>query len=179
MLFFEFVFDPAAPTTLYAAGAHYHFINFDTEGPDAAALVKSTDGGSTWTSIAQGLPAGLVDLAVDPIGSILYAATGGGLYTSDDGGGSWRRVEGITTEAVLAVSVPAHDQLYVVQNDAGVHWSSNGGASWTALNHGLEYFPANLLVVVPGRPPRSHSPRQPTTLYLGLFGGGLQSFSLP
>ncbi len=69
-----------------------------------------------------------------------------------------------------------------VNSEASVELRASSWWSHAVTNrgdHGLEYFPANLMVVVPGQPPRPHSPRQPTTLYLGLFGGGLQSFSLP
>ncbi|HEY6321934.1 MAG TPA: hypothetical protein VJA16_10280 [Thermoanaerobaculia bacterium] len=182
-LFFDIVVDPAAPSTLYAAGAHV-----DAESDlNGAALLKSTDGGGTWASIAQGLPAGVVRLAVEPTGARLYAGTGGGLFASSDGGASWERLAGITTEPVLAVVAPDNTQVYVVQPAAGVQWSGDSGASWIALNRGLDSFPAYLLEVSAPRspapiPPLSRSKSSPpagTTLYLGLGGGGLQSYIVP
>jgi photosystem II stability/assembly factor-like uncharacterized protein len=168
-VFSELVVDPGAPATVYAAGAHF---NAATSEPDGAALLKSTDAGATWVSIAQGLPAGLVRLAVEPTGSRLYAGTGGGLFASGDGGRSWERLEGITTEPVGAVAAPAKGQVFAVQVVAGVHWSRDGGDTWAALNRGLDFFPANVLVVSEPRPAAA-------TLYLGLAGGGVQSYSLP
>jgi photosystem II stability/assembly factor-like uncharacterized protein len=168
VLYSEIVVDSATPSTLYAAGAHY---NAATSQPDGAALLKSTDAGATWASIAQGLPAGLVQIALEPAGTRLYAGTAGGLFASGDGGASWERLEGITTEAVRAVAAPAKGQVFAVQAVAGVHWSQDGGGTWVALNRGLDRFPANVLAVF--------APLPAATLYLGLAGGGVQSYSVP
>src|SRR5579864_245111 len=168
VLYFEIVLDPASPSTVYAAGAHF---NAATSQPDGAVLLKSTDAGGTWATIAQGLPGGLVQLAVEPDGSRLYAGTAGGLFASADGGASWERLEGITTEPVLAVAAPTKGQVFAVQLLAGVHWSQDGGNSWVALDRGLDFFAANLLAV--------SGPLPAATLYMGLVGAGLQSYTLP
>jgi len=171
VLYFEIVVDPASPSTVYAAGAHF---NAATSQPDGAALLKSIDSGATWVSIAQGLPAGLVQLAVEPGSSRLYAGTGGGLFASGDGGASWERLQGITAEPVRAVVAPAQGQVFAVQAVAGVHWSRDGGDTWVALDRGLDRFPANVLAVFEPRPAGPAA-----TLYLGLAGSGLQSYSVP
>jgi photosystem II stability/assembly factor-like uncharacterized protein len=193
VLYFEIVVDPASPSTVYAAGAHF---DAATSQPNGAALLKSTDAGATWVSIAQGLPAGLVQLAVEPAGARLYAGTFGGLFASGDGGASWERLAGITTEPVLAVAAPAKSQVFAVQAVAGVHWSRDGGDTWVALDRGLDRFPANVLAVFeprpgtvaagatapasPGQPGKASRPAGPAaTLYLGLAGSGLQSYSVP
>jgi photosystem II stability/assembly factor-like uncharacterized protein len=178
VLYFQIVLDPASPSTVYAAGAHF---NAATSEPDGAALLKSTDAGGTWASIAQGLPAGLVQLAVEPGGSRLYAGTVGGLFASADGGGSWERLQGISTEPVRAVAAPARGQVFAVQLVAGVHRSQDGGDTWVALNGGLDFFAANALVVAETpEASRAAGPAGPAaTLYMGLDGAGLQSYSVP
>ena len=66
-----------------------------TENPDPAAahLVKSTDGGATWTRVENGLPRVPVSrVLVSPRDSsrkTLYAATWIGVYESTDAGASW------------------------------------------------------------------------------------------
>lgn len=60
----------------------------------AVHVVKSTDGGTTWTRSDSGLPAvGVHRLLADPrdtSGRTLYAATLLGVYNSSDGGASWQ-----------------------------------------------------------------------------------------
>jgi hypothetical protein len=174
--------DPRRPRTVYAAA------NFGL----ASGVFRSTDGGASWSARKTGLPAGGVDALA---GSRLYAGTTGGLFASGDGGATWERLEGITTEPVLAVAAPAKGQVFAVQAVAGVHSSRDGGGTWMALNRGLNFFPANLLVVSEPltaaalpvaaaelllAPPRASRPAGPAaTLYMGLDGAGLQSYGVP
>ncbi len=78
---------PAASTTLYA-------------GTGGAGVLKSTDGGATWSAVNTGLPQHTQDittaytaiyaLAVDPVDpATLYAGTDDGVFKSSDGGGTW------------------------------------------------------------------------------------------
>jgi len=78
--------DPRTPTTLYAATSQLFCVAFIYTG-----IFKSTDGGESWKSADNGLPAGLVvnSLAIDPQTSSTVYAGGRGVYRSIDGGGSW------------------------------------------------------------------------------------------
>ncbi len=69
-----------------------HNQNIIYAGSWGGGVFRSTDQGSNWTWVSQGLRNFQIDsLAVDPTDSrILYAGThGGGLYKSDDRGDSW------------------------------------------------------------------------------------------
>jgi hypothetical protein len=57
------VFAPGPPQTLYAAAGD--------------AIVASSDGGASWTSVGDPLPAGagIVSMAFDPSSATLYVAT--------------------------------------------------------------------------------------------------------
>jgi photosystem II stability/assembly factor-like uncharacterized protein len=60
-------------------------------------LLKSTDAGKTWTSIAGNLPANhpVLAIAEDPAGAkLLFAGTEFGLFFSNDGGGKWVQLKG-------------------------------------------------------------------------------------
>jgi uncharacterized protein (TIGR03437 family) len=74
------VIDPLHPATIYAALA------------GLVSVLKSTDGGQTWTNSSTGLPATYVDsLVIDPSHtSVLYAWVGSGGYVSSDGAASWQ-----------------------------------------------------------------------------------------
>jgi photosystem II stability/assembly factor-like uncharacterized protein len=164
-IYYQIKLDPAAPDTLYAAGARFDAAST----PIAALLLKSTDAGVTWTDVSSGLPAGIVRVAVDRT-SKLYAGTGAGLFESDDGGGSWRLLTDLPSEPVVAISATYGDDVFVVQATAGVWRSADGGASWQSLNSGLVDFQANLLV-------EFEYPYR--TLFLGHIEAGLQSYRLP
>ncbi len=83
--------DAAAGSTLYVATGLYRWPWWQNE-PDAFSdVLRSDDGGASWTFARAGLPAvGILSLAVDPrVSGTLYAGTDAGVYRSHDGGRSW------------------------------------------------------------------------------------------
>jgi photosystem II stability/assembly factor-like uncharacterized protein len=100
----DVVIDPSNAQTIYAAmweSRQAPWENGVFRGA-GSGLFKSTDGGSTWRQLTNGLPAndkiGRVGIEVARANpNILYAVCGirkdaGGVYRSDDAGESWRRV---------------------------------------------------------------------------------------
>jgi photosystem II stability/assembly factor-like uncharacterized protein len=100
----DVILDPSNPQVVYAAlWEHRHgpWENAEFEGPNSG-VYKSSDGGTTWTQLTNGLPsgtalgrAGLEVSRSNP--NRLYTICGtdaksGGLYRSDDAGASWTRV---------------------------------------------------------------------------------------
>lgn len=91
--------DPHAPDTIFAGFWHVRRKPWGIfSGGAGSGLFKSTDGGTTWTRLEKGLPAGMtgrVGVAVSPVdGNRVYAiveARDGGIFRSDDGGATWRR----------------------------------------------------------------------------------------
>src|SRR5690242_13759234 len=95
--------DPSAPNTVYAAlwQQQQAFWEGGDFGGGAGGIFKSTDGGTTWTQLTDGLPAVLeANLAIAPSNpSVVYAMiasvnpNGGsgpvGFYKSTDGGAHW------------------------------------------------------------------------------------------
>ena len=134
--------DPRAPATLYATSCE-----FQIEPPfSAGGILKSRDGGRTWTEIEFFFPAECqsTDLALDPRApDTVFAATPNGLYQSADGGTTWVANPGISHEisqhAVPAVTFDPFTPgtLYILQSQVGLRKSTDGGASWTTLNAGL------------------------------------------
>lgn len=128
---------PSAPSTLYAGGAVSNGGPFGCRDT-LARLVRSTDGGITWTEADAGL-AGLsvTALAVDPLDArTVYAQTSAGsplpngVWKSTDGGATWLRT-GVLTANALAFSA-----------DGGTLWalygtvvlaSRDGAASWQTV----------------------------------------------
>jgi hypothetical protein len=78
--------DPADANVVYATFSEFR------KGSNAARVVKTTDGGATWTSISGNLPAApVIDIVVVP-GGKLVVGTDVGVFLSSDGGETWLTV---------------------------------------------------------------------------------------
>jgi len=130
-----------------------------TGGPESR-IYRSIDGGSTWTELGGGLPAGNLGKTAIAIArsspNIVYAAIGGedgGLYRSGDRGISWRRVNDIRTSywyGNIYVDPLDENTLWVMGTKLSV--SIDGGKTfendWTARgihpdHHALWINPEN------------------------------------
>ena len=94
----EVVIDPSDPNTVYATlwQQQQSFIEGQGFGDAGMGIFKSTDGGTTWTQLANGLPPILqANIAIAPSApNILYAVVAPGqgaigFYKSVDGGAHW------------------------------------------------------------------------------------------
>jgi photosystem II stability/assembly factor-like uncharacterized protein len=146
----DVVLDPSNPQIVYAAlweNRHGPWENAVFAGPDSG-VYKSTDGGTTWTQLKTGLPAGellgragLEVCAANP--KRLYAIAGtkkesGGVYRSDDAGESWTRVNdderlwGRPGDFNEVRADPKNADVVYVANV--VTWKSvDGGKTWRSL----------------------------------------------
>src|SRR5574341_2206346 len=144
----DLAFDPANPQIVFADLWSARQAPWEAGWVLAAnnGLYKSSDGGTTWREITQGLPTaqdglGRIGLGTSPseprrMYAIVGAARGGGLYRSDDGGESWRLVnrdgrlggrDGDFNE--VKVDPKNADVVYVANV---VTWkSTDGGATFT------------------------------------------------
>ena len=126
----DFLFDPASPQTVYAAGS-------------GGTLAKSTDGGSTWNAIGSDVASQLpLALAIDPTHtSTVYAGTlNNGVYKSADGGASWTaQNSGLTNLHVsaLVVDPTTPSNVYAGTLNGGPFKSTDGGATWSAFAFGV------------------------------------------
>ncbi|MEO8592246.1 MAG: glycoside hydrolase [Candidatus Solibacter sp.] len=148
----EVQIDPAHPDTVYAAlweARQGPWENGAWTGP-GGGMFKSTDGGTTWHPLTNGIPSGAdgftqANIAISPSDTNrLYAAVGAsggvGLYRSDDAGEHWTRA---TTDARPAgrigggdLPVPAVDSKNpdIVYVASTVAWkSTDGGKTWTGF----------------------------------------------
>jgi photosystem II stability/assembly factor-like uncharacterized protein len=126
------------------------------------ALVRSSDGGCTWTSHASFKDTWVTGLAVHPTDErIMYACTGkpsagNAIYRSDDGGATWTAVLPLSTEArYSAVRIAPSDprRIYATgQDSAGMFLSrsEDGGQTWTRLPQPLPQFerPYDLILLL-------------------------------
>ena len=134
----KLVIDPSNPQVLYGLSVN------------ANQLLKSTDGGATWTTMfvpVAGTPSAMV---LDPLApGTIYAAghLAGGVYKSMDGGSTW-----VSTNATL-LNVPDYPSssgvwnlrivpgptpaLFAISYQSCVYRSLDGGVTWTLASSGL------------------------------------------
>jgi photosystem II stability/assembly factor-like uncharacterized protein len=150
----DLVFDPLNSQIIYASLWAARVAPWEVRsgtsftGP-GSGLFKSTDGGTTWRELTQGLlgatdPLGRLGIAVAPSRpSRIYVLAGAnnpsaGLYRSDDAGEHWermhneRRVTSIGPGATGVAVAPDNPDVVYVANTS-TYKSTDGGRSFTAI----------------------------------------------
>ncbi len=147
----DVAFDPQNPQTVYGVlweARQAPWENGAFSGP-GSGLFKSTDGGTTWRQIGQGLPTfdrdalGRIGIGIAPslpsrVFATVDAARNGGLYRSDDGGETFKKatddarvVSRASDFAEVKVSPKNPDVVFTASI---VAWKSmDGGKTFSAL----------------------------------------------
>ncbi|HCV42028.1 MAG TPA: glycosyl hydrolase, partial [Bacteroidetes bacterium] len=145
--------DPTNPTILWA-------------GSPAGGLWKSTNSGTTWSTLTDELPTlGVTDIAIDPTNtSIMYIGTGDGdagdtygvgVLKSTNGGITWNTTglnwttsQGRTISRL--VMHPSNPSILLAAG-SGIYMTTNGGTTWTqtqsSTHKDLEFKPGNPSIV--------------------------------
>jgi len=161
--FNEVMLDPNHPNTVYAA-AHQRqrkVFTYIGGGPESA-LYKSTDGGTTWNKMMNGLPTGdigRIGLNYSPVNTdILFAVVEAsedkaGVYKSTDRGASWEKQSNFTTTGLYYQKIYCDpkdiDKVFVtnvylaVSKDGGKNFSALGEKSKHIDNHVIWIDPSN------------------------------------
>jgi len=155
----EVLIDPRNPNVLYATlwSQQQSFIEGQGFGNTGMGIFKSTDGGSTWTQLGEGLPAILqANIAIAAADSnILYATIAPlegpiGFYKSTDAGAHWVQAihgpgapAGLTQDMRPLVRIGGGDlptvtidpkDPQVVYTASTVMWRTmDGGQTWSAV----------------------------------------------
>jgi photosystem II stability/assembly factor-like uncharacterized protein len=141
----DLVMNPRNPRELYAAlwtaeRKPWTIIDGGSEG----GVVKSVDGGDTWTAVTAGLPTGelgRIGLALSPAkrervwAQIATADDSGGLFRSDDGGESWERVN---AERKIQVRAWYYNHLTADPQDADTLYAI-GLRFWRSIDGGKTF----------------------------------------
>ncbi len=173
--------DPSNPDIVYVGTGEENFAQDNYYG---AGILKSADGGNTWTQIPGPFLTGstratIGALAIHPsITQILLCSSNIGIYRSSDSAATWTRVlTGIGTSVVFDPS--NGDIAYAAigatgGNSAnGVYRSTDAGQTWQLIpGSGANALPtANV-----GRIEIAIAPSTPTTIYVGIQNSSTANF---
>jgi photosystem II stability/assembly factor-like uncharacterized protein len=151
--------DPKDPNVVYVASMGHVF----APNPDRGVL-KSTDGGKTWTKILfVDNNTGAICLVMDPGNpGTMYAAmweairrpwglssggSGSGIYKTTDGGAHWTNItthsglpSGILGRIGLSIAASKPDVVYAIiqAKEGGVFRSDDAGATWKRVNEEMK-----------------------------------------
>ncbi|MEM6829325.1 MAG: glycosyl hydrolase, partial [Bacteroidota bacterium] len=180
----DFAIDPRDPDRIYAATwQHHRTVAALISGGPKTGIYLSTDGGSSWKELKNGLPEGnmgKIGLTVSPIDpDVVYAAIElnrrkGGVYRSADRGGSWKKMSDAVAGATgphyyqeLYASPHKFDRLYLVDNWMQI--SEDGGKTFTRLNRTAKHGDNHAV---------AFKKNDPNYLLVGTDGGVYESFDL-
>lgn len=149
---------PGDPNTVFAA--------------TGGKIIKTTDGGSTWTNAYTETNLWVNELAISPANpNIILAAADQGLLVSTNGGASWSKKFTNQTWAVkfkpgdpttaFAVRKNGNGSNFMQSTDSGATWSPSGAGWWTP-GSGQAVTGAHIAVC----------PSNPDKLYAYLCGSG-------
>jgi photosystem II stability/assembly factor-like uncharacterized protein len=139
------VADPVSPGVFYALD------------PATGTVLKSTDGGASFSAAATGLPTGVgaeqsgsapqLHTVPGRAGDLWLMAGNGALYHSTDGGVSFSQVTSVSTVATLGFGKAAPGASYqaiylvgIVGGVQGVFRSTDEGSSWVRINNDSEQY---------------------------------------
>jgi hypothetical protein len=100
----------------------------------------STNNGTSWTVVNNGLPTGTEISSLVISGTNLFAgSTIDGVFLSTNNGTSWTAINsGLAVYAVRSLAVSGTNLFIGMGYSGGVFRSTNNGTSWTAVSMGLE-----------------------------------------
>ncbi|MEW6363895.1 MAG: hypothetical protein AB1714_04570 [Acidobacteriota bacterium] len=124
-------------SSIYCAAVSDSSSNILYAGTDGDGVLKSTDGGTTWSKTGPGIGDDWVlTLAVDPQNpAVVFAGSMDHLFKTSDGGARWADCgQGLPSDLISVTSVsisPAMpDLVYVGCYDDGLFRSTDGGGTW-------------------------------------------------
>ncbi len=136
---FNLAIAPSNTNTIYAAAT-------------GLGVIKSTDAGATWTTLAA-TNTSTRKILVHPTNSNkIYATSSSGIHESSNGGTSWTlRLSSVSVEDI-EFNPNDPNIMYSSGNSASsttIHRSTDGGITWTAITSGITNSGRTLLGVSP------------------------------
>lgn len=149
-------------------------------GSDDGKVYKTTNGGSNWVDISEGLPVRwITSVACDPFDeNTIYATISGfrweedlpHVFRSENLGENWTDISGNLPQLPVnqILPDPEFEERYFVATDAGLFSTDNGGISWFGISAGMPNVPTMMMKI--------HNPTR--TLVAGTYGNSCYRIEL-
>lgn len=112
-------------------------------------IYRSTDGGSSWTQINNGITSLQIWNIAYVNGALFASSTNGTVFKSTDGGNNWVLSNtGISTTTIIRNFVFFNNKIFATSTNKGIYISNDNGNSWTQHNSGIVGLVAEPLLVV-------------------------------
>jgi len=114
---------------------------------ERVGMMKTTDGGDTWTQITNNFFTVSRDFLVLDEQTVIIPYNSSGPQITEDGGETWSELfpaEMQDTVYVFAIEQLPNGRLYLFGSVHGAY-SDDGGQTWEVVNHGLNSFPRSML----------------------------------
>lgn len=117
-----------------------------TRGTYGIGILKSTDGGTSWTKSLDWQYSdlrGVQDIVINPINpNTIYAATSEGTFRSLNKGQTWNSVQSVLMATDIAINPNDTAMIFIAAGNSfsatpGIYKSVNAGNSFVQLNNGL------------------------------------------
>jgi hypothetical protein len=151
------IVDPSNSNIIYAGTGEVYRVDtsnigfnvWKCRGTYGIGIIKSTNGGSTWTQVMTKTTDqlfGIQMLKFDPTSSsTIYACATDGLYRSTNSGGSWSQILSKIYVSDVAINPTNTNQIVVgvgnmVNSDKGIYRTTNGSnatPTWAKITAGL------------------------------------------
>lgn len=174
------IFDPIDPDIMYASTGIFDREAYNMEGE---GVLKSTDGGETWTNINSGLKnlfVGFLEMHPTDHNTLICAAgnntylDGLGIYITQDGGNSWKKIlDGDPGVPFTVVTYSPSDPKVIYAGAPYAFFRSNdGGKTWQRFTkEGGSYGPPGVRAGFPIS--AAVDPDDPMVIYVNNYGGGV------
>lgn len=122
-------------TVCYAVG-------FAFTGNGNVAIIKTVDGGNTWTVQDSGVPGYLWGIACPSVTVCYTVGASGQILATIDGGVTWVQQAGNNATTLYRIACPSTTVCYAAggYNPGVLLATTNGGATWVTQNTGSTYF---------------------------------------
>ena len=154
-------FEPGNPDVIYAGAEQRRRHQFTKigGGPESA-FYKSTDGGTNWNKLENGIPGvdkGGMEIVVSPVNPnyvyVMFEASNekGGVFRSTDRGGSFSKMDGYNSSGQYYTELVCdpHDENTLYSMDTWTKVTTDGGKSWKNLGNNKRHVDDHAMWIDP------------------------------